>query len=56
MFNLVKAYLQKGSTLQALKEPSQALVAYSKALEIDPNCPVSLIIQTVSHILTSILF
>lgn len=30
--------MQKGSTLQVLKEPSKALAAYSKALELDANC------------------
>jgi hypothetical protein len=38
---LVKAYLQKGSTLLALKEPSKAIGVYGKALELDPNCSVS---------------
>ncbi len=36
----MKAYLQKGSTLVALKEPAKASSAYTKALELDPNCQV----------------
>lgn len=36
----VKAYLQKGVILNVLKEPSKAISAYSKALELDPDCQV----------------
>ena len=34
----IKGYLRKGSIYFAMKEPAKAAQAYSKALELDPNC------------------
>lgn len=36
----VKCYLRKGHALVAMKDPAQAMSAFGKALEIDPNCQV----------------
>ena len=38
----VKGYLRKGNILTSMKEYSKAQDVYQKALEIDPNCRVSL--------------
>lgn len=35
--NFIKAYLRKGKILQGMQQPSKALYAYQKALEIDPS-------------------
>ena len=37
----VKAYLRKGQLHLAMKDTHRASEAYSKALELDPNCSVS---------------
>lgn len=37
----VKAYLRKGQLHLAMKDTFRASEAYSKALELDPNCSVS---------------
>jgi tetratricopeptide (TPR) repeat protein len=37
---LVKCYLRKGNVLMAMKDLGQAMSAFGKALEIDPNCQV----------------
>lgn len=34
----LKCYLRKGHALMAMKDPGQAMAAFGKALEIDPNC------------------
>lgn len=36
--SFVKGYLRRGATLLAMKEPSKAADAYSKALELDSKC------------------
>ncbi len=37
----VKGYIRKGHANLAMHEPSRALQAFEKALDIDPNNPVS---------------
>ena len=37
---LVKCYLRKGHALVAMKDLGQAMAAFGKAIEIDPNCQV----------------
>ena len=39
---LVKCYLRKGHALMAMKDLGQAMAAFGKALEIDPNCQVKI--------------
>ncbi len=39
---LVKCYLRKGHVLVAMKDLGQAMAAFGKALEIDPNCQVKI--------------
>ena len=34
----VKAYLRKAKVLQGMSQPSKAIAAYEKVLEMDPNC------------------
>ena len=34
---LVKGWIRKGKILQGMQDPSKAMTAYQKALEIDPN-------------------
>jgi len=34
----VKGYIRKGAVLLGLKEPTKALQAYQKAMDLDPNC------------------
>jgi len=41
IFFLVKAYVQKGNILVVLKEPSKAMSAYTKAIELEPDCQVN---------------
>jgi len=36
--NFLKCYLRKGHALMAMKDLGQAMAAFGKALEIDPNC------------------
>jgi len=36
--NFIKCYLRKGHALMAMKDLGQAMAAFGKALEIDPNC------------------
>jgi tetratricopeptide (TPR) repeat protein len=38
---IVKCYLRKGHALVGMKDLGQAMSAFSKALEIDPNCQVT---------------
>lgn len=38
--SLVKCYLRKGHALMAMKDFGQAMAAFGKALEIDPNSQV----------------
>jgi len=38
---IVKCYLRKGHALVAMKDLGQAMAAFGKALEIDPNCQVN---------------
>ena len=37
----VKGWVRKGKVLQGMQQPSKALSAYQKALEIDPSNAVS---------------
>jgi len=37
----VKGYLRKATAHTAMKETTQAEIAYKKALELDPSCKVS---------------
>jgi hypothetical protein len=37
---IVKCHLRKGHALVGLKDLGQAMAAFGKALEIDPNCQV----------------
>ncbi len=37
---IVKCYLRKGHALMAMKDLGQAMAAFGKAIEIDPNCQV----------------
>jgi len=34
----IKAYLRKAKVLQGMSQPSKAIAAYEKVLEMDPNC------------------
>lgn len=36
--NFIKGYIRKGAILLGLKEPSKALQAYQKAIDLDSNC------------------
>jgi cytochrome c-type biogenesis protein CcmH/NrfG len=41
VFYLVKGWIRKGKILQGMQKPNQALSAYQKAIDLDPNNAVS---------------
>ena len=43
----VKAHLQKGSILNVLKEYGKAMSAFSKAIELEPDCQVKFLFKLI---------